>query len=195
MEKKEDVRIIKSKRDLCNALVKLVGNKPFKKITVGDICAEAMVNRMTFYKHYGDKYELLNDVFLGVKKQIMARAAAAARKPADDMGLEVLFLLINAVLDECIRYKDFLTAVSNDDMALTMISTTVEKSIRELLEGYAEVLHFKYRLDVLVAAVTGAVTFMIRYWLFHEPESSKDYFFEKSTEFLRGLFNSKLLFE
>lgn len=194
-EKREDIRITKSKRDLCNAMIALVQEKPFKKITVGDICATAMINKMTFYKHYADKYELLNDVFLNVKKQIMARVESEAQNPADDRRLELLFVLLDAVLDECLKYRKFLAAVSGDDMVPTMISTTVEKSIHELLEGYAKVLHFKYQLDVLVAAITGAVTFMIRYWLLHEPENNKDRFFEKSKEFLRGLFESKILFD
>ena len=55
MEKREDIRITKSKRDLCNALVELMKSTPFKKITVGDICSTAMINKMTFYKHYADK--------------------------------------------------------------------------------------------------------------------------------------------
>ena len=57
MDKREDIRITKSKRDLCNALITLMQTEQFKKITVGDICSTAMVNRMTFYKHYADKYE------------------------------------------------------------------------------------------------------------------------------------------
>ena len=77
MEKREDIRITKSKRDLCNALVELMKSTPFKKITVGDICSTAMINKMTFYKHYADKYELLNDVFLNIKQSIIAHAEAA----------------------------------------------------------------------------------------------------------------------
>lgn len=195
MEKREDVRITKSKRDLCNALIALVQEKPFKKITVADICASAMINKMTFYKHYADKYELLNDVFLSIKKQIMARAESVRGNLNQDRGMEMLFLLLDAVLEECLNYRDFIAAVTGDDMALTMISTTMEKSIRELLEGYAKLLNFKYNLDVLVVAITGAVTFMIRYWLMHEPENNKEQFFEKSKEFLADIFTSKILFD
>lgn len=195
MEKREDIRVTRSKRDLCNALIALVQEKPFKKITVADICASAMINKMTFYKHYADKYELLNDVFLGIKKQITARAESMQVAYTRDRGMELLFRLLDAVLEECLNYREFITAVTGDDMALTMISTTMEKSIRELLESYAMVLKFKYNLDVLVVAITGAVTFMIRYWLVHEPESSKEQFFSKSKEFLTDIFKSRILFD
>ena len=195
MDKREDIRVTRSKRDLCNALVELVKEKPFKKITVADICASAMINKMTFYKHYADKYELLNDVFLGIKRQITARAESVRGDIVGERGTERLFLLLDAVLEECLNYRDFISAVTGDDMALTMISTTMEKSIRELMESYATVLKFKYNLDVLIVAITGAVTFMIRYWLVHEPESSKEQFFSKSKEFLIDIFKSKILFD
>lgn len=59
-EKKEDLRVRRTKKLLCDALLKLVEKKPFEKISVCDICNEAMVHRATFYTHFCDKYELLN---------------------------------------------------------------------------------------------------------------------------------------
>ena len=61
--KKEDKRVTKTKRDLRNALTGLLKVRPYTKITVCDICEAAVVNRMTFYKHYMDKNDLLYDMF------------------------------------------------------------------------------------------------------------------------------------
>jgi AcrR family transcriptional regulator len=36
-----------------------LSERPFEEITVKDICGRAMVHRTTFYKHYEDKYALL----------------------------------------------------------------------------------------------------------------------------------------
>ena len=89
MDKREDIRITKSKRDLCNALITLMQTEQFKKITVGDICSTAMVNRMTFYKHYADKYELLNDVLLNIKRAVVERIAKMKPSPdVTDEGLD-----------------------------------------------------------------------------------------------------------
>lgn len=46
-------------RDITNALLKLMEEKPFEKITVQDILEEALVNRSTFYQHFTDKYAVL----------------------------------------------------------------------------------------------------------------------------------------
>ena len=54
---KEDARIMRSKRDLRAALMELLKSTPFEKIAVIDICNKAMINKVTFYKHYADKYD------------------------------------------------------------------------------------------------------------------------------------------
>ncbi len=71
--KREDTRIIKTRRDLRAALMHLMETNNFDKINVNEICKEAMVNRMTFYKHYNDKYDLLNDELLEIKRNIAQR--------------------------------------------------------------------------------------------------------------------------
>ena len=59
-EKKEDLRVRKTKLNLYNGLLKLMETVPFENIKVTDICNESLVNRSTFYDHFNDKYELFN---------------------------------------------------------------------------------------------------------------------------------------
>lgn len=63
MEEKEDLRIRRTYKLLSEALTKLMIKKPFEKISVTDICDEAMVHRTTFYSHFHDKYDLLKYTF------------------------------------------------------------------------------------------------------------------------------------
>ncbi len=44
-----------------NALLSLLNEKPFEYITVSDICKKANVNRSTFYLHYDNTCDLLNE--------------------------------------------------------------------------------------------------------------------------------------
>ncbi len=46
-------------RDITDAFLRILSEKPFEKITVQDIITEAMVNRSTFYQHFSDKYAIL----------------------------------------------------------------------------------------------------------------------------------------
>jgi len=57
-----DRRINKSKTALKEALLMLMDNKDFSKITITDIVNLSNLNRGTFYKHYQTKEELLGDL-------------------------------------------------------------------------------------------------------------------------------------
>lgn len=59
---KNDLRVIKTRREIENAMIVLLQQKSFEKITVQNILDVALVNRSTFYQHYADKYALLQSI-------------------------------------------------------------------------------------------------------------------------------------
>lgn len=63
-----DKRIIKTKKCLKDALIELLKDHAFEKITVTKICEVANTSRITFYTYYSDKYELLASVFEDMKE-------------------------------------------------------------------------------------------------------------------------------
>ena len=62
MEKKTDLRIIKSKNAIKNAFLDLMGEKGYANITITDIAKRAMINRKTFYIHFETKEALYNSI-------------------------------------------------------------------------------------------------------------------------------------
>lgn len=57
--KKTDLRVIKTLRQIDEALLDCLQKTSFQKITVEMLCQSALINRSTFYKYYTDKYDLL----------------------------------------------------------------------------------------------------------------------------------------
>jgi AcrR family transcriptional regulator len=43
-------------------IIDLLKVKSLKQITVNNICEQAMIGRLTFYNHYQDKYEVLEEM-------------------------------------------------------------------------------------------------------------------------------------
>lgn len=58
----ENQRIRLTKRMLKEALVRLLNTKQIEHISVSELCAEAQINRTTFYKYYGSQFDLMNDI-------------------------------------------------------------------------------------------------------------------------------------
>lgn len=62
-----------TKNKIVQAAKKIIWENGFRTISVSDICEEAKISRMTFYRHYDDKYylvkEILNELYDDVEIQ------------------------------------------------------------------------------------------------------------------------------
>ena len=83
MARKENQRILLTKRMLQEGLLRLLETKSLEKISVTELCREAGINRATFYNHYNSPQDLLSDL-----EQHMAQEVASiinAPLPCEDL--------------------------------------------------------------------------------------------------------------
>ena len=76
-----NIQYLRTDRAIQSALLSLLGKKPFEKITVQDILDETPVSRATFYKHFHDKYEIvekIQDEVLHMHKELRNALAQAS---------------------------------------------------------------------------------------------------------------------
>src|SRR5262245_44962079 len=59
----KDPRVQRTRKLLKDALIALAAERGFDEVTVGDIVRRAQINRATFYRHYQDKYALVEEIF------------------------------------------------------------------------------------------------------------------------------------
>ncbi|NQX43758.1 TetR family transcriptional regulator [Paenibacillus tritici] len=70
-DKRPDPRTIRTRKLLVDAFTHLTNKKDFKDITIKDITDQATLNRATFYAHFEDKYELMeNAISEGIVEQL-----------------------------------------------------------------------------------------------------------------------------
>jgi AcrR family transcriptional regulator len=78
-----DRRISKTKKVIKDCFIQLIREKGFEKITVKDLTEKANINRGTFYLHYKDKYDLLeqgqNEILKEIE-HIMSKASKEIEK-------------------------------------------------------------------------------------------------------------------
>ena len=71
---KEDLRIVKTKTSLLNALRFLLREKNFVNITVHELCESAKVSRTAMYSNYKNKYVLLKESLLDTGQEFLDSA-------------------------------------------------------------------------------------------------------------------------
>lgn len=79
--RRADRRVEKTKRALFEALVELMVEKGYEAISVADIAERANVGRSTFYAHYADKEDLLQESLQGLRQHLTT--ATPPRQKAD----------------------------------------------------------------------------------------------------------------
>ena len=75
---KEDRRYQRTRQAIQDAMWQLMQEKDFGQISVGEIAKRANINRVTFYRHYEDKYAWLNSCIQELLQELF------------DMGITVL---------------------------------------------------------------------------------------------------------
>lgn len=68
-----DPRVRKTRRSLRNALIQEILKKGYDAVSIQDIVNEAETARITFYRHYSDKEELLQDCLNGLYEELSER--------------------------------------------------------------------------------------------------------------------------
>ncbi len=196
--KKEDLRITKTKRDLRLALIYLLKDVPFEKVTIGDVCEKAMVNRMTFYKHFKDKYDLLDHTIDCLIGQIIEKVVQSTR-PVDSFEdfLEFAVLLAKTIVEESAAKKDVFPALYNSDSGIVydVMARTMHHYINMLVVELSKYKQLKYSLQTTTEFLSGGIIHLICYWFLHIDQFDKDKFVKESATFTREMLTSNLLFK
>ena len=126
-DRKEDAMSQTTKRALEASLKNLLLQKSFDKITIADITEDCGVNRMTFYYHFKDIYDLVE------WSCIEDAAKALEGKKTYDTWQQGFLQIFQAVLDN----KPFITNVYHT-VSREHVETYLYKLTYDLLIGVVE---------------------------------------------------------
>ncbi len=151
---KEDLRVVRTKKLLTNALRELLQEKSFDKITVNDVCDRALVHRATFYNHFTDKTDLLNYIFDEMQEQIYQNTI----KIADYTSAKALYVdIMGRILEYCIENKESLKLIlknsTNEFQAILL--ENIKYGINYLLAKSKEFSQSSGKVEAVESFYTG----------------------------------------
>ena len=131
---KEDRRTRITKLAIKESLIELMQEYPISKISVTMICDAADINRSTFYAHYADPYDLLNqiqrEVIDGIKEHVFSILFMEQTESAVTVIVQVLeYVKANAALFKALLSGNGDTSFQNELMYLVQ-----DKMIQEIRE-------------------------------------------------------------
>lgn len=152
-------RVRETKRRITDCLFERMRDDPIERITVGEICAAAHINRSTFYHHFEDIYD--------VRGRCEARIEGEARQTIPSLMQAVLFgdsALVSTYFEEHMGpYYDYLDVLLNggDQAFVLRMKAIAHESLQRLLHMES----FSDQQELIFSAVAGMQLGMIGHWL------------------------------
>lgn len=153
----EDLRQRRTKKFLMRALLELMEERPFREVSVVDICERAMVHRTTFYAHFEDKNALLRYTLTHLQREF----ETAEGDEGDFPSKRAYFL---AMFQRALKFvrthkKLYLSGVTGDGTELRMLEELVAGELAGKLSGTVQ--------QPVIAAhfYAGGILALIRWWL------------------------------
>jgi len=128
-----DPRVKRTRQLLEDSLLELLTEKKFQAITIQQITSRAGVNRVTFYAHYEDKYDLYRHIVRKTFQQIVAQNLGETTEP----NLDSLRALVRSV---CIFFKQLNTACPpTDRQSRPLVEIQVQAQLYEYLLKWLQI--------------------------------------------------------
>lgn len=165
VKKNIDLRIIKTKKVLYEALIKLLEEKEYEEIKVSDICGTALVNRSTFYAHFSDKYDLL-DNFLNDLKQSLINELEEGKQVDNitDYYLGLIQVFMNHIENNKVTYKSIIVNNRNS-IIIDMLYDTVRNDCKKRLEEIPNPLKKEVPNEIMIEFYLGAIVNLGISWI------------------------------
>jgi AcrR family transcriptional regulator len=131
----EDLRVRRTRKLLMQALIELTIEKGFPAITVQDLADRAMVNRATFYRHYLDKYDLL-DQYMNEVYELTASQERLASSQTPEAAFDNPPSGLVSMLEHVQKHADFyrvMLGAKGDLTFMQRIQQYSEMRLRSLL--------------------------------------------------------------
>lgn len=172
MDKKQDLRVIKTKNLLYQTLIELMKGKTFEEIKVSDICSKAMVNRSTFYAHYEDKYELLLDFINNLKEELVIEL----NKNENNLNTREYYIkLISLFLDHIESKKNIYNSIMINNRNSIMMDILLSVVNDDLLKRIkSNDINTKVPSDIIAKFYLGGVINLGVEWLRDSTKYTKD---------------------
>lgn len=168
-----DRRIRKTTSAIKSALIHLLKTEPLDKITIQQIADTADVHRATFYQHYYDKYDLLDQIEYEVLEKMRVNFNDKAKQlkalnsveEAAIVFKEIPKAMLTMISEDIERYQVILSSGRNHEIE-QKIGDMIALNLKSLLPNPDEIEGIPFRY--FHAFVLGSMWSLMRIWVLDE---------------------------
>jgi AcrR family transcriptional regulator len=161
-----DRRVRRTRELLRGALLSLIQEKGYDRITVQDILDRADIGRSTFYAHYRDKDDLLRAGFEDIRAALATERDVAEKGAARKAELLQPTLTVFRHVGEHRHFWESLSRKGGADLVTRILRDGVTDLVREHLRSqFPDAKATRTQLEAAIQFVTGACMGLLIWWL------------------------------
>ena len=174
LEEKLDPRVKRTRSLILQAFEQLLAEKGFESISVQDVTNTAEINRATFYKHFVDKYALLDYTIKELfKKEIEKRTLDACHYTPENLRSLILAVceFLSRLHNECAQpHQQF----------ESLVEGTIKKQIFALLSHWLEQSKSRIPIEIPATVATWAIYGLASFYSHSKKRPALEKFVEEA---------------
>jgi AcrR family transcriptional regulator len=173
MNKKTDLRIIRSKNSIKKAFSELLNEKGYEAITIQDIADKAIINRNTFYLHYQNKPDLLHSYMEELLDEVKNTLTLCSNRnsPLSVSKLESLMqTILEKINDNIPFYKAMLVDGNGIHGFQSKMENLIKSTVNESLDNVSLAISKELLLQYVASTFMGVVVWWVQNIKSYTPE-------------------------
>ncbi len=170
-----DLRTQKTYNALMTSFSELLKKKRFEKITVNEICDNAMVRRATFYKHFADKYELFAFMIKDIQTKYNSQASDEG---SPNKGKEQYIAIASHMLTFLEENEELVSSVMRSDLYPAMFNILFKQIAidvkNRMNNDVSDGQSFSIYTDLMAETFTGALLSISVWWIANRKPITKE---------------------
>lgn len=175
MSEKQDFRITRTKKLLCNAFSELIRIEKIEDISINQLCDKAMIRRATFYNHFNDKLDFISFYVRYLYDSIMTEYIKKNESLTNHQNpVDYLEYVFNITVDLISQQMQAIQSMINSSIFhsfLEVFSDELQRDIYLYLARQKENgLLTELPINITASYCAGGIIHSLRYWLLHPQE-------------------------
>ena len=112
--KKLDIRIIKTKKAIREATLRLLSQKKIEDISITELAIEAQINRKTFYNYYQSIYQVIEEIENEAVETFVSAIKSTDWYDGDTLDFYKLFLCVTEAVNENMEFCFYYNNITID---------------------------------------------------------------------------------
>lgn len=177
-----DLRVLKTRQNIKNALLDIMSQKKLSEITITEISEKAMINRKTFYRHYQSVSDVIEEIEGDIVKSLVS---LLKKNSASCIDLSSILRYLGTMVEENKNTLYKMTKLTPEYLYIGKLKEMLRKNMEVALRNLAGIKD-EQTLETLSQFTVSGIISVYQKWLESGCEENLDFVVDSTKKLTYG---------